>query len=669
MKKIFIFSIGFICCFGSDLGFCADDISKKVGTSTAQFLKMGATARVHGMGGAFVGQADDASAVILNPGGLGFIVNPEFQAMHALWLADTYYNYFGYVQPTVLGGFGLSVQHYGGPKITSIKNGVKGDKFDNRDLAVSLAYGKSFANIFSLGFNVKHISSKLAEKSANTLASDVGLLLKLPGDFCKFGVSGENIGGGRLKYDKVSDPIPYQIRTGFGFNIELPQHYSEINILTEAIMPSDNNLYYVIGIEHWGGDIFALRFGYKFLTVDTKLEPIYNWCGGLGLNIKGILIDYSYNPFGELGNVQRISLGYRFLDFVPHKREVETSMTVEPLVFSPNSDAVRDTIFFSPKISEIKSLKSWKLDIREQDSGSLIKSFTGEKDIPGVLVWDGKNEEKTIVPEGRYKYDFSVKGEAGKIGKHVGRDILIDLSPPKLDLVISSATFSPNGDNIEDVLNMGLRARDESNITRWTVAISNEKNKIVKVIKSTASLPMDIVWDGTDDYYSTVVPDGMYMLDFSAWDEAGNRGSSKIVPVELRIPPKLVSVKETDKGLIVNLSSKVLFSSGKAVLKEMAKASMDEVVKLLQAYPENKVLIEGHTDSIGSAKSNMRLSSKRAWEVYSYFVRNGINPNRLAPKGLGESNPIASNETSDGRSKNRRVEITILKKEMKDKVE
>ena len=112
---------------------------------------------------------------------------------------------------------------------------------------------------------------------------------------------------------------------------------------------------------------------------------------------------------------------------------------------------------------------------------------------------------------------------------------------------------------------------------------------------------------------------------------------------------------------MVNLSSNILFSSGNSVLKPEAKSSLDETVKLLNAYPANKVLIEGYTDSTGNKDKNLKLSYDRAQAVYLYFVQNGIPAERLNAVGYGQDNPIASNQTAKGRAQNRRVNIIILK--------
>jgi outer membrane protein OmpA-like peptidoglycan-associated protein len=88
---------------------------------------------------------------------------------------------------------------------------------------------------------------------------------------------------------------------------------------------------------------------------------------------------------------------------------------------------------------------------------------------------------------------------------------------------------------------------------------------------------------------------------------------------------------------------------------------LDNFVKYLQDNPSIKIEIHGHTDNAGGSRANRKLSEKRAKTVRDYLVFQGINPNRIvAYKGFGESKPIASNRTAEGRAKNRRTEFLIV---------
>jgi OOP family OmpA-OmpF porin len=92
-------------------------------------------------------------------------------------------------------------------------------------------------------------------------------------------------------------------------------------------------------------------------------------------------------------------------------------------------------------------------------------------------------------------------------------------------------------------------------------------------------------------------------------------------------------------------------------LKPVAEPVLDEVVFVLKKNPNLRVEIQGHTDNVGEAQYNRKLSKKRARSVMDYFIQEGIEPGRLSYEGYGFSSPAASNATPEGRAKNRRVEL------------
>ena len=116
-----------------------------------------------------------------------------------------------------------------------------------------------------------------------------------------------------------------------------------------------------------------------------------------------------------------------------------------------------------------------------------------------------------------------------------------------------------------------------------------------------------------------------------------------------------------DTGLISTTA--ILFDFNKATLKPESKDELDKLGGILVQVPDLKIEIGGHTDAIGSDATNMKLSDERAKAVRDYLVTNfsQINADNLISKGYGESKPVASNDTNEGRAKNRRVEFKILK--------
>lgn len=126
-----------------------------------------------------------------------------------------------------------------------------------------------------------------------------------------------------------------------------------------------------------------------------------------------------------------------------------------------------------------------------------------------------------------------------------------------------------------------------------------------------------------------------------------------------------VEVKSDLRGIIINLPSSLLFDSGSAQLKQESIEVLKRIAEYLRDFP-NRVLIEGHTDNIPLStnavyKSNWELSAARAASVLHFLIQMGLSPDRFTIAGYGEYRPIESNETSEGRAKNRRVELIILR--------
>jgi outer membrane protein OmpA-like peptidoglycan-associated protein len=120
-----------------------------------------------------------------------------------------------------------------------------------------------------------------------------------------------------------------------------------------------------------------------------------------------------------------------------------------------------------------------------------------------------------------------------------------------------------------------------------------------------------------------------------------------------------LQLRQTESGVVVTLGD-VLFQSGETSLRDEALASLVEVVDLLQSEPDKEIRIEGHTDSTGESVTNLKISEQRANSVLDALVSLGVEASRITAAGMGEDFPIASNETDEGRSQNRRVDVILL---------
>ena len=121
----------------------------------------------------------------------------------------------------------------------------------------------------------------------------------------------------------------------------------------------------------------------------------------------------------------------------------------------------------------------------------------------------------------------------------------------------------------------------------------------------------------------------------------------------------IAAVKEEERGLVVTLSGGVLFRSAESTLLSSAKVKLDQVANALLSVRARNLIVEGHTDSQGSASYNQGLSQRRADAVRDYLVQRGYPTDRIQARGKGKGSPIADNASPEGRANNRRVEIII----------
>ncbi|MEJ2049045.1 MAG: OmpA family protein [Calditrichota bacterium] len=120
------------------------------------------------------------------------------------------------------------------------------------------------------------------------------------------------------------------------------------------------------------------------------------------------------------------------------------------------------------------------------------------------------------------------------------------------------------------------------------------------------------------------------------------------------------TVERVGEGIKITFNSGLLFDVNKATLRDASKAELSKLAQILNKYPDTNILVEGHTDNTGSEEYNLELSRQRAQSVENYLASLNVNPTRFTIMGYGESQPIATNETAEGRQQIRRVDLEIM---------
>jgi outer membrane protein OmpA-like peptidoglycan-associated protein len=126
-----------------------------------------------------------------------------------------------------------------------------------------------------------------------------------------------------------------------------------------------------------------------------------------------------------------------------------------------------------------------------------------------------------------------------------------------------------------------------------------------------------------------------------------------------RLAASIGAVKQESRGMVITLSGSVLFASNKDALLPAAQERLGQVAEALKTQDDHKIVVEGHTDSQGSAASNQGLSERRAQSVVSFLVSRGVPQGQIRAQGLGPNRPVGDNGSPEGRANNRRVEIIV----------
>ena len=127
-------------------------------------------------------------------------------------------------------------------------------------------------------------------------------------------------------------------------------------------------------------------------------------------------------------------------------------------------------------------------------------------------------------------------------------------------------------------------------------------------------------------------------------------------------PTGCPEIAKEDKAVLDYALQAVQFETGKAILRSESFVVLDQVIPVLDRYPDFHLEVIGHTDNVGSEDNNLRLSQRRAKACYDYLLSKGVPDSRMSYGGFGENNPIASNDTPAGRQLNRRVEFVLAPK-------
>lgn len=296
----------------------SDFSSSAIGTTGSEFLNVDVGPRGIAMGGAYSAATNDAYSLYWNPAGLTQIPQKSATAMHNEYLAGIGMEYLGYAQryneSTVFAG-GIRYMHAGFIEHTDI-NGNSDGLFQPHNYVAEMGWGKTIPDLsdaerdISLGVTGRWLYSDYVYAQASGFAGDVGLQARYTEVAMPYAFSfvAQNLGRGQ-KFDYTRDTLPFRGRLGASL-----QATSFVLLCMEAVMPVTNDPYGALGIElslEAPNNAKAfLRGGYNSINQFSGLEGFRGATFGFGVKLKDFSADYSFVPFGMLGNAHRFAVSW-----------------------------------------------------------------------------------------------------------------------------------------------------------------------------------------------------------------------------------------------------------------------------------------------------------------------------------------------------------------------
>ncbi len=332
--------------FAGNNNFAQEDLSSKIGTTSGNILLMEIGPRAIGMGGAYVGVADDASTLFWNPAGTSLIKKPTLQYQFGKRYADVQHHFAGLTFPlTDDDCIGIMVQYLsvGEMDVTTIQNPEgTGETFDANNTVITVNYARQLTDRVHVGFSAKYIYERIWMETAQNFAFDIGTIYNIDELGLRIGMNILNLGtdmgiteGPHLFfYKRKPDDLPgspspkaelamdkYPLPTSFSLGVSAVvvgrkttwiKNAEHKLLLSGSIIDSFDDPFRInIGAEYGWNDIFYLRTGYRFFY-DTE-----SFSAGFGLNFNQVIdsdisLDYVWVDYGDLGSINVIGLEFRF---------------------------------------------------------------------------------------------------------------------------------------------------------------------------------------------------------------------------------------------------------------------------------------------------------------------------------------------------------------------
>ncbi len=233
-----------------------------------------------------------------------------------------------------------------------------------------------------------------------------------------------------------------------------------------------------------------------------------------------------------------------------------------------------------------------------------------------------------------------------------------DLHVAKTQLEVAEAAFREEGDtqNTRDQAYLATRKSEMAEVQARTISAKQAKQGVVDAMHGDQAQAVANTSAELGRTKTQLAAQGVALTAEKARrEEAEKRAAQAAADLA-----KFATVKQEARGMVITLSGSVLFTSAKSDLSPGAQMKLNDVATALtKEDPISRMVVEGHTDSQGTASNNQDLSQRRAQAVRDYLVTRGIASDRITAQGFGSTRSVADNNSTEGRANNRRVEIVV----------
>ncbi|MCG8453560.1 MAG: OmpA family protein [Spirochaetales bacterium] len=323
---------------------------------------------------------------------------------------------------------------------------------------------------------------------------------------------------------------------------------------------------------------------------------------------------------------------------------------------------------FRAVVPNTSGAKKWIFRI--QDSrGRAVWSEEGEGVPPQAFTWDGRAQDGTAV-EGEFTGALEVEFAQGARPLATSRPFTADGSAPEVNLTISPRPFSPDGDNVDDEVVIGLQVEDQSRIQDWSFVIKDPRGDEFITFSGRGRPSERIIWDGRGGRGETVGSAEDYPYVLTVTDILGHKTvENGLIPVDVLVIREGDRLKIRINTINFSPSSPALTRAGDEGAKNAQV--LDRLAQIMQKYGSYRIVVEGHAVMLNwnnptAAQREqdeilVPLSMARAQTVVDELVSRGVQANRLTANGLGGSDPVVPHGNLDERWRNRRVEFYLEK--------